>query len=211
MANKVADQLDRSLSRLDTIWSVAERFGAWPVIGALASGGLAAATDVFTTYAPWSWFGAAMTGAVGFQFIKVGRSWSKEKAENARRIANLQEPKGQINPLDETFERKRVFLSDLTPSIGSTVKGKRFIDCEIVGPGVILFYKNVTNINAHFGNCDFVRLAQGPTVQIQNLLAFEDCLFQNCSMIEMTILAPTAILNEIQRAAGGDSLNVITD
>ena len=201
---------ERALNRLETGLSLLERAWGWPVIGAFTAGYSAYLTEPFQNLAPWSWVMAAIVGGIGVQGLLLLRSSMNERKEHANRIRNLQKPKGQINPMDDLFERKKIYISDLSPSYGHEVRGKTFLDCELVGPGVILFVDRITADTCGFVNCDFVRLKRGK-LMVQNVLGFDHCVFRRCTFVGFTILSQQEMIEMFEKDAGGDALNVITD
>jgi hypothetical protein len=128
------------LSLANTASGLAERIikYGWPLVGAsvvsLITGWAAAATDLLKPYAPLSWVVAALIGASTFCLISFLIIRCRTIFIDGSIRRRFYEPGDKINPLDKTFEKRRIYISDIIPPVGFKVAGKTFIDCELIGP-----------------------------------------------------------------------------
>lgn len=180
------------LGKLDTTWSLAERFGAIPIIGGFAAAGFAGLTEILNKWAPASYFAAFAIGALVFQSFALIRQWTSERREVTRRYQLLSAPKGQVNPLARTYEGQRIFMSDIQPASGVVIEGKRFIDCEIIGPANIVIMADSGASGAlngcSFAESDLAMLKDDATVY--NATCFKNCHFLNCRFVKTTLMVP---------------------
>lgn len=143
------------------------------------------AMEMFSEYAPLSWVVAGFAGvafAVIFFWLWQVAFILRVRAKFNVRLLEHPDP---INPLDKTFEGKRIFLNDFVLPSHQLVEGKTFIDCDIIGP---------TNLYLASGNqASAIRLPQidavylDPEIMFNNGVAFRDCVFRNCSFQRITM------------------------
>lgn len=105
------------------------------------AGILAAAGAYFSTGVAWiSQFGAAgwfasglvafVLSAAGFALLAKSKLWRLEAVDRAR----LRAESSPFDPMAKVYEGKRLYLRDLAPVGRRQVIGKKFIDCEMIGP-----------------------------------------------------------------------------
>lgn len=181
-------KLIKQLERLYALISVASRY--WALIIPLSGGSLAAwaahAADIFTQFAPFSW---VASGLLGFALICVALKWL---ASARLGILHLQLRKrisevDSVNPMDSTFQRRRINVTQIQPPVGNNIENRTFVDCDIVGPANILVL-----------DCT-IRAAGGSSVDAvhwttehypRNCTAFVNCTFTNCRFYMVTFLVP---------------------
>lgn len=196
----MAEKKDR-LSQFESRWALAKEFGAIPVIG----GVMAWATNLMAQWAPYSWFVGALVGAILLQAWSAIRSWQAERNERIRRIAMLEAPKGQVNPLEDRFVRQRIHISDIMPPLGVVVANKEFRNCEIVGPANIVMQGTPAGLSelayCTFRDCDGV--VTDDEVAINNVAAFIDCSFRNCTFYKVTLIMTYSAYRLNREGMGG--------
>lgn len=144
------------------------------------------ATGLFSEYAPASWVVAGFMGlllaAVSSALVSFSRGrWIRSNYDNA-----MLEKKSGVDPLERTFERKRIYLNEFALPSHPIVEGKTFIDCEIIGPqNVILQYGNQL-AEPKEPKLDAVLMHEAS--QPSNGLIFRNCTFRGCSFIRVTVL-----------------------
>jgi hypothetical protein len=183
----IKDNLDRFFSQLEWRWSLANLL--WGV-GVLASATLPAwavgSMNIFSAYAPLSWVLAGMIGfllfCLGFTLYAV----AKHKVVRSRYDAKALEAGGGANPLERTFQKKRIFLNQFCMPSNPYVHDKTFIDCEIIGPANIYLAGNNNISDVLLPKCDAVVLSQ-PVMPL-NAYGFTSCTFQRCSFQRVTFL-----------------------
>ena len=103
-----------------------------------------------------------------------------------RRLEELDLPKSSINPLDNTFERQRIWWSDLLLPGEMVLKGKTFIDCDLVGPAMIFPYRDVTINGGSSIDVDLVCVKRNG--HTRNAIVLENCTLVNCRMVRVVFL-----------------------
>jgi hypothetical protein len=98
-----------------------------------------------------------------------------------------------FDPMARVFENKRLYLRDLAPLGRRAVNGKKFINCEIIGPGTAIIGMRSSETkpwpkmdNCHTDDVDCVQIA--PTAQSRLAVSFLDCDFESCNFFQMTLL-----------------------
>ena len=61
-----------------------------------------------------------------------------------------------VNPLENEFTRKRISINQIAHPILRTIENKRFIECDLIGPGVLFMMGPGTFTDTHFVDCDVV-------------------------------------------------------
>lgn len=143
-------------------------------------------TGVFSEYAPLSWVIAGFIGVGASSCSMAIWAWAKGKFVRSAYDQKLLAKGGAIDPLDKTFERKRIYLNEFCLPSHPYIEGKTFIDCEIIGPAnVILMFGNA--VNDHKGPvCDAMVIAPG--ADPVNGYGFKNCIFRGCSFQRVTLM-----------------------
>ena len=187
MAFSIRERLDTLLGRWDTRISIALH-----ITGGVASFAVPAwavrATDMFDQSAPASWVAAGFIGLIIFVVARL--LWAAATSIHTRAKYNarfIERTGGAFNPLDLTFQNRRIYLEDFVLPSHPLVEGKTFINCDIIGPANIFWqYGNQANpirppvIDAV---CLEARNA------FNNGIIFRDCIFRNCSFQRITVFA----------------------
>jgi hypothetical protein len=153
------------------------------VLGVVVSSGLAGwashATESLKLYQPLSWVTAALLG--GLIWMLAYAVWSRARLWSINGTINRDFYKSgdRINPMETTFREKRINVSDLVSPIEPFVRGKTFIDCELIGPANIALVET-TEGGGGMNHVTFA-LSAGCKVnalnQMPNVLVFQDCQF----------------------------------
>lgn len=193
-----AGKLDTALSLFDRAYALA------PVIlgaaGVSAVSGWAASVSQSVAHiGPLAWVGAALVGALLFLLLYLlwqrGRLYAAQLM-HARVVA---ERTNAINPLETVFTKVRVRIDDLKMPFIQPVVGKTFVDCELIGPAVILFSGNTNIDGTGFIGCDFVAVKD--TATVQNVLPLINTTIRGGKIYQATILVPQSAINSIPKNA----------
>jgi hypothetical protein len=116
-----------------TLW----QFAAGAVVSSGIAGWASHATESLKLYQPLSWVAAALLG--GLIWMLAYAAWSRARlwVINGTINQNFYKSDDRINPMEITFREKRINIADLASPIEPFVKGKTFIDCELIGPANI--------------------------------------------------------------------------
>ncbi len=101
-----------------------------------------------------------------------------------------------INPMDRTFEGKRIYLNDFILPSHAVIDGKTFIDCEIIGPTNIYWFFNNQATENKQPQIDAVYL--DPNVKFTNGLVLRNCIFRGCSFQRVTIFVGQSDYNGVR-------------
>jgi hypothetical protein len=113
--------------------------------------------------------------------------WASQMKVKAKYDALQLEKGSLINPLDLTFERKRILLNDFVLPSHPVIEGKTFIDCDLIGPACIYFASN--NQAAPIRPPKFDAVWLSPEAKFNNRFIFNNCIFRNCSFQRITMFA----------------------
>ena len=141
-------------------------------------------------------FGMFVSGLLGFAVASFGLAqaarWKLYRLESKHR-ARLMGDSSLFDPMARVYENKRLYLRDLAPLGRRQVRGKTFINCEIIGPGtaVLLLQSDSTKPpHAFKGNntFDVDCIEIDHAVESYLAIAFWDCDFTDCNFYHMSLL-----------------------
>lgn len=179
-----------ALDKIESRWSLGGLLWALlpPAFTGTVGSVVIALTDALNAYAPASYFfGFAAGVLIWLTGLAAYGHWKLKSATRAR-FRDLQTPRSAINPLDVTFERKRIWISDLTVPGIMVVEGKKFIGCQLIGPGIIMFDGSTLNGNG-FRGCDSLVISN-PDADIHNVIVLKNCTIIECDLISLTLYWP---------------------
>jgi hypothetical protein len=202
---------DRPLRKTQLFTTIADVITRWWSIVMAGVGGLitsyaASVTDALAWAAPLSWVVAGLGGALLTMLLLLTALKSAEvftKWGVMRVIAATPPP---VNPLDSTFQNRQVKLADLVMPFDRVLLKKRFIDCDLIGPGVVYLCGSANISNVGFLDCDFVVVRNGALVQ--NVLVLDSVMISGGRIFGATLLVPESQAEMMQKALPG--LNWIT-
>ncbi|MBK6897670.1 MAG: hypothetical protein IPH06_13890 [Alphaproteobacteria bacterium] len=159
---------------------------------------LAYFTEAFLDLAPFS-YGLAFL--IGFVFYSLGwYIWGQYRISVAKsRILELSVgPKSSINPLNNHFENQRIYISDFFVPYDPVIKGKTFLNCEIMGPFNIIIPQGGrgTFDGVDFYECDFIEAKPNAFAHVG--IGLFDVSFKNCKFYKFTIIVPPDIANQLR-------------
>jgi hypothetical protein len=178
---------------LDTIEA---RWSLWTLIngsGLIAFIGFPAwavrTAQIFAEYAPFSWVAAGILGALTWAIIRLLWQLANRIRVRSKYDEYFVERNRDFNPLETTFERKRIYVDDLVLPSHPFVDGKTFVDCDIIGPANIYFASG--NSIPVLKPPVFDMVCLDPTKRFWNGFIFSNCIFRNCSFQRITGFAST--------------------
>ena len=168
-----------------------ELLGGMSTFGAIA-GWAAQSSPALVRYAPFSWVAAALAGTLIFFVIARLAVAIRTALLNADIRRRFYDAPNRLNPVQEVFRGERINISDLVPPYEPVIRGKTFIDCELIGPASILL--NATKPGSGGFNGVMFLEAAGIVVQdgigIPNCTVFEDCQFLRGKIVRVLIFVP---------------------
>ncbi len=168
MAKKRIDGWEAT-NRLEYVWSLIERFGAWvgvpTLLGAGPTGHAIGGITALFYVIPMTALGAILC-------FFTYRRYTKRTAP----------PPSE--PLRREYTRERIDIVALAERYGGQLNDITFIECEIMGPAVICGAGGtITNYNPrHFARDNesaFIEIPEGRT-RPDGAIGVSDCIFQHC-------------------------------
>ena len=190
MAKTVTQRVGGWLTTIESRWSL------WTLIN---GSGLVAfiyfpawavrAAGIFSQYAPFSWVGAGVCGAAIWVLLRLLWLLANRVRVNIKYDEQFIQRERNFNPLEATFERKRIYVDDLVLPSHPFVDGKTFVDCDIIGPANVYFAAGNSLLVLRPPVFDMVCL--DPRKNFFNGFIFSNCIFKNCSFQRITGFAST--------------------
>lgn len=153
----------------------------WGGGSAAILGVLAVFAEPLRPYAPLSWGLVALSGGLMGIILYSIIGFGKKKRAEAAYLDAMSRPNLNLNPVDKTFEGRRINLVDLRMPLSSLVEDKVFKGCQIVGPCVVLTHETIFN-KVTFNSCTFLKIEDGevpiyPDVYLTGVILNESHLF----------------------------------
>lgn len=144
------------------------------------------AAHIFAQYQPFSWVAAGFCGVLVAAIIFAVFAAARAKIVRTQYDRNLYNKSGFIDPMANTFENKRIFLSDFILPSDPFIGRKTFINCEIVGPANLFLRGNYQVHEQMLPLVDAVIL--NGDKDFFNGITVEDCTFRGCSFKRITLM-----------------------
>jgi hypothetical protein len=129
---------------------------------------------------------------IGIALAQSLRAKARERNARSVALAKWQESTGDhVNPMLPEFHTKRIRLEDLMNPITRRIPKKRFIDCELVGPANITFFR-ADMADTNFINCDMVVVIN--EIPINNIMLFDDITAINSTFFGCTVFIPPSMV-----------------
>ena len=186
MASRFNKRFGRLLDNLESRWSLLAH-GATLVASFSLPAWAAWSAKIMSQYAPLSWVIAGFAGVVVWALARLIWNWAYRIKINAQYDARFIERGGNYNPLDLTFEKKRIYLDDFALPSHTVIQGKTFIQCEIIGPASVYFAGNNNAVDIRAPVIDGVWLH--PDARYNAGFQFFNCIFRDCSFQRITMFA----------------------
>lgn len=183
-------KLSKLLQAIESHTSMLARLGRWIVTlgGAAVLGGTAKVAQVLEEFAPFSYLLAGFIGAALVAIVFACWASFRSATANARYLNELKKPASAINPLDESFNKKRIEISDLADPVTNVVKDKTFTNCQLVGPRTAVFLGCTFQEGFSHEGCDFATFDdQGKPPSVYNIQIFHNCTFRNCRYFRLVM------------------------
>lgn len=161
-------------------------------------------TDFLQQYAPASWWFGGLLGTSLFVFIiwlgaKIRLEWIK-----GRFARQVHKQVDHFNPLDSEFQKLRMNIHHLSNPVGRRIEGKRFIDCELIGPANIIIYQNCRIDSVGFIGCDVV--VGAPKATINNVVSLKDVVIFGGAIYRATVFIHPDMVKKFRKS----NMNFVT-
>jgi len=168
--------------------STIAQFGMW----AVSAGGLPYLLSLNHGVTPVGYGLAAITGMLSFAAIRAlwmrGKLWAIESKHREILGGNS----SNFDPMAPVYQNKRLYLRDLFPPGRRILNDRKFINCEIVGPGNVVVALNKANgqpsvyANNGYNDVDCIQIiSERPSL---NALYFPGCDFEGCQFYNINLL-----------------------
>lgn len=84
--------------------------------------------------------------------------WCRFQWIRGRVIAEWRNRVDSIDPMADTYSKKRIKIADIVDPITNSIEGKTFTDCDLIGPANLIFLNNNSFNGCAFVDCDAVPL-----------------------------------------------------
>ncbi len=188
---KIEQLFDRWFGRASgfaTFWPLLPT-GLFGVLSAYLSSGVGWITEHLGV---WGWLmsglAAFLLSALALALLTRARLWWYYSQHQKR----LQSDSSNFDPMAVTYQDKRIFLRDLVPAGRRTVENRKFINCEIIGPGsIVVALRRSDGVNSLFSSntyydVDCIQIANGRTSN--NAIYFPGCDFIGCNFYTLNLL-----------------------
>jgi len=166
----------------------------------------ASAVDAFSTYAPLSWIIAGLLGSlIAAATFLVAQLAVRLRVRNRWNVLLMAEPQ-PINPIEKTFEKRRIRISEMVLPSHRVLTNKTFIDCEIVGPANLYWFRGNAAAAPYGPKIDAVYLE--PKATFFNGIVLDGCIFRNCAFVNITLFVSAG---EYHRVKSDSILNWISE
>lgn len=143
-------------------------------------------TGIMSQYEPFSWVVAGFSGAMLAVIAYAIAAFARGKFLRAKYDSRMLAQGGFIDPLEKTFERKRIYLNEFCLPSHPFVENKAFIDCELIGPANIIFLSGNSITDARYPIVDAIYMEE--SARPTNGYIFKDCIFRGCNFSRVTFL-----------------------
>lgn len=145
---------------------------------------LASITALLEKWGAFAWGVSFFGGAIASASIlalgtKARANWLVSSA-----VARSVEA-GAVNAIEDQFEKKKIKATDFHNYHYREHIGKRFRECEINGPGSIIFMGQFVATNGSFRNCQIVVVRDDAV--LFGVTAFRDSHFDRCHFFDITL------------------------
>jgi hypothetical protein len=170
--------------------------GKWIEFAAVFVGGggmgyLASITSWLKPWGPVAWGAAGIIAAcaIGLAYAVISLIVAKKSAQYAR--ANLDNKlsnnSSTVNPLDRQFDRLIINIRDLFIPYQPLLIGKTFVECDLIGPGVLMFDR-CDLISPIMSACSHVVYNPEKKHPVMGAVGFSSSRFERCRFISITFL-----------------------
>ena len=110
----------------------------------------------------------------------------RERKAKTGALVDWQQRVDYVNPLAAEFHKARIKLNDLKNPVTGAITGKRFVDCELLGPANVVS-KQSSMMFVNLMNCDTVVVRPAKDLHLFNVILLEDCQIINGSIMNCTL------------------------
>ncbi|WKL57539.1 hypothetical protein Q1W73_00705 [Asticcacaulis sp. ZE23SCel15] len=179
MLKKIAGATEKTFTIINLITGLS-------VMGVTAwiSNNMASQTKWIAQAGPYGIWIATLAGTLVVAIIAMVLVKAKGWYQDEKMRQKWRETPRSVNPLDTEFHKLRIDISSLANPFNKTIVGKKFTECELIGPAVFVFMGTGSATYGNFVSCDICVVRPG---WIYNVIVFENCNFTHCKFYNCTI------------------------
>lgn len=158
-------------------------------------------TEWISKLGPYGILLASAGGVLLFAGIFLALMWGRFAWIKGQAINRWKDVVGdKFNPMEDTFQGQRINLLDLVAPYDNVIKGKTFIDCDILGPGTVAIRATRPNAGSIMGvtfeDCDWVETRNDASSR--NCIFLEDCNFHRGRVVRLVIFIVTSQVEKFE-------------
>jgi hypothetical protein len=169
---------------------VASNWAALVAIFGFGGGGMsfAAVTEPLQHWSPLSWFVIGVASAIAGGLFFAIAAWTRERFARYRIWQAAATRPSRINPLAGEFTRETISIAELMNPMGLPTAEKHFIECDFMGPGLVVISACFVGMPLQFGNVEFVQIPDRyPAKAMPNKLWLDRCQIHRCRFWNLII------------------------
>lgn len=184
-------KLERNISLewiIDKLWPI-----AWMLAGGYLTAAYVGALSIFQDYQGASYILLFFLGGLGF----IGLYYLINRVKMQRlsiKSAELALSESNANPLESSFDRKTIKISDFYDPFYIGHTGKTFTDCRIEGPG-LLYIPDSSLFGLELRHCQIVIVK--PNVKMFGVTVFSRSSISGGSICNCTVLMTRDNYNQL--------------
>ncbi|AMK22577.1 hypothetical protein [Sphingobium sp. TKS] len=189
---KFSQSMERLLSVASSLFTFSGSIVPGTILG-IVMAYLSQGVGLINQFGAFGWIACGLVTflltSMSFALFAKTQLWRVERRHRAR----LDGEGLDFDPMARVYQNKRLYLRDLAPLGRKRVNGKKFINCEIIGPGTAIIGMNTDpskrmSVMSDCNTYDVDCIEIDPSSQSNLAIGFWDCDFEGCNFYHMTLL-----------------------
>lgn len=201
----MARELNKILDRLESRCSLFSAAGG-PALTTVLTGYFASVSDWVNQVDVVAWMLLGLLAGVLTAALLLIVFETRYRRNRAWAIRDWVARAEQVNPLDQTFTKRRISLESLADPLSNQILGKTFTDYDLVGLAIIFPFRDCNISGVHFRNRDFIALRKDAG-RINNAIILIKCNILDGSLSGVTVIADAVAMKKFL-AAGATPLTL---
>lgn len=173
------DAWSTRLANTAALWSILPGGVVGLVTAYLASG-----VGWISQFGAFGWWSAGLAAFFLTTAASLLAATAREKGVYAAIERERARAPGVVNPTDRNFVRKRIRLGNLVRPSTNYVKDKVFTDCQLIGPGSVVFEAGDNFSGVNLINCNWVVVKND--AYMYNITRFQNLSFNGGDVSDIT-------------------------
>ena len=197
MLEKLQKLLDRAESRI-SLWAILNGSGVLTAAG--VTGWLSSAVEWISAYGAFGWWCAALAGALAAALVLLAVAWGRYAWIRGRTLHKWKNIVDNFNPMEDEFNKQRIRLADIANPFTMRISGKRFVNCDLIGPANIIIMSHNNLFHIGFIDCDIIVGRHGAI--FKNAIGLENCTLVGGRIYGATIIIPNNLVHKFHNFGG---------